>query len=84
VRERGLATIVVLHDLNLAARYCDRVLVLDRGRVLAEGPPAEALEVGLVGGTYGVAAERATASDGTAQFLFRGAPSRPTPPQEPR
>ncbi|WP_246956746.1 ABC transporter ATP-binding protein [Brachybacterium sp. Marseille-Q7125] len=72
VRERELATIVVLHDLNLAARYCDRVLVLDHGRVRAEGPPAEALEVGLVGRTYAVTAERAVAADGTTQFLFRG------------
>ena len=72
VRARGLATVVVLHDLNLAARYCDRVIVLDGGRVRAEGPPAEALEVGLVGATYAVAAERALAADGTTQFLFRG------------
>ncbi|TDP77760.1 iron complex transport system ATP-binding protein [Brachybacterium sp. AG952] len=72
VRARGLATVVVLHDLNLASRYCDRVAVLDGGRVRAEGPPAEALEVGLVGATYAVAAERALAADGTTQFLFRG------------
>src|SRR5699024_9935386 len=31
VRSRGLATVVVLHDPNLAARYCDRVVVLDDG-----------------------------------------------------
>jgi len=72
VRDRALATVVVLHDLNLAARYCDRVMVLDRGRVRAEGPPAAALEVGLVGDTYAVGAERAFAADGTPQFLFRG------------
>jgi iron complex transport system ATP-binding protein len=72
VRERGLATVVVLHDLNLAARYCDRVIVLDAGRVLAEGSPAQALAASLVSDTYRVSAERATAADGTAQFLFRG------------
>ncbi|WP_083305986.1 ABC transporter ATP-binding protein [Brachybacterium sp. HMSC06H03] len=72
VRARGLATVVVLHDLNLAARYCDRVIVLDEGRVRAEGPPAEALAVGLVAATYAVAAERVLAADGTTQFLFRG------------
>ena len=44
VRARRLATVVVLHDLNLAARYCDRVLVLEDGRIRAEGPPADALE----------------------------------------
>lgn len=72
VRSKGLATIVVLHDLNLAARYCDRVVVLADGLVQAEGPPREALPASLVSATYGVAAERATADDGTPQFLFRG------------
>src|SRR5690606_28481033 len=93
VRERGLATIVVLHDLNLAARYCDRILMLEDGRVRAEGPPGEALGVELVGRTYAVTAERADAADGTTQFLFRGLPSSnpqethrrpcPTPPPPP-
>jgi len=39
----GAAVVVTLHDLGLAARSCDRVLVLDHGRVAAEGAPAEAL-----------------------------------------
>ena len=34
---------VTLHDLTLAARYCDRLLVLHEGRAAAEGPPREAL-----------------------------------------
>lgn len=82
VRERSVATLVVLHDLNLAARYCDRVLVLADGQVQADGPPREALAASLIGSTYNVMAERATADDGTAQFLFRGrvatAPHRST------
>jgi iron complex transport system ATP-binding protein len=39
----GAAVVVTLHDLGLAARSCDRVLVLDHGRVAAEGAPVEAL-----------------------------------------
>ena len=42
-RERGLAVAVVLHDLNLAAMYCDRLVLLDRGRVHAAGKPDEVL-----------------------------------------
>ena len=80
VRARGLATVVVLHDLNLTARYCDRVMVLDDGRVRAEGPPAEALAADLVGTTYGVDAQRATADDGVVQFLFRGRDSAASTP----
>ena len=39
----GAAVVVTLHDLGLAARSCDRVLVLAHGRVAAEGAPTEAL-----------------------------------------
>jgi iron complex transport system ATP-binding protein len=39
----GLCVVAVLHDLNLAAAACDRVVVLSRGRVVAEGPPADVL-----------------------------------------
>jgi iron complex transport system ATP-binding protein len=39
----GAAVVVTLHDLGLASRSCDRVLVLDHGRVAAEGAPVDAL-----------------------------------------
>jgi cobalamin transport system ATP-binding protein len=39
----GLCVVAVLHDLNLAAAACGRVAVLSRGRIDAEGPPAEVL-----------------------------------------
>lgn len=39
---RGTAVAVTLHDLSLAARHCDRVLVLEEGRLVADGPPSEA------------------------------------------
>nr|WP_283949844.1 ABC transporter ATP-binding protein [Limobrevibacterium gyesilva] len=39
----GRAVVVVLHALDLALRYADRMLVLDHGRVIADAPPAEAL-----------------------------------------
>jgi iron complex transport system ATP-binding protein len=41
--EQGRCVLVVLHDLTLAARYCDRIAVFDRGRLAASGPPAEVL-----------------------------------------
>ncbi|WP_394216557.1 ABC transporter ATP-binding protein [Brachybacterium vulturis] len=77
VRAQRLTTIVVLHDLNLAARYCDRVVVLADGRIRADGPPAEVLEEELVGEMYAVAADRRIAADGTAQLLFRGRETSP-------
>ena len=41
--DRGLLVVAATHDLNLAAAYSDRVVVLNRGRVAADAPPAEAL-----------------------------------------
>ncbi|HET6969999.1 MAG TPA: ABC transporter ATP-binding protein [Phenylobacterium sp.] len=45
---RGAAVVLTLHDLGLAARYCDRVVVLAHGAVAAEGPPREALSTAVL------------------------------------
>src|SRR5262249_32788775 len=42
-RERSLAVVLVVHDLNLAAMYCDRLVLLDKGEVHATGTPQEVL-----------------------------------------
>lgn len=44
---RGCAVVLVIHDLNLAAGVADRLAVLDDGRLVAEGPPAEVLTADL-------------------------------------
>ncbi|MFF3846401.1 ABC transporter ATP-binding protein [Streptomyces sp. NPDC002328] len=46
--------VVALHDLNLAARYCDRIVVLDHGQVAAAGDPEAVLTPDLVKSVYGV------------------------------
>ena len=53
---RGL--IVTLHDLNLAARFADRVLVLNQGRLIADGPPDDAMTPAILSEVYGVVARR--------------------------
>ncbi|NLE80793.1 MAG: heme ABC transporter ATP-binding protein [Rhodococcus sp.] len=49
----GKAVVVVLHDLALAAAYADRIVVLDEGRVAADGPPADILTEDLLTRVYG-------------------------------
>lgn len=52
-RENGLTVVAVLHDLNLAAQYCHRLLVLHNGRIVAEGTPGEIMDPELIGRVYG-------------------------------
>ena len=79
VRGLEITTVVVLHDINLAARYCDDVLVLDHGSVVAHGPCAEVLTAELLQGVYGVGTERVETSRGF-QFLFHPLEASGTPP----
>ena len=55
VRDARMAAIAAIHDLELAARFCDRLILLDRGRVAADGPPADVLTPARVAEVYGVA-----------------------------
>lgn len=49
----GLACVVALHDLSLAAQFCDRVILLAEGRVVADGAPGEVLRADLLASVYG-------------------------------
>jgi iron complex transport system ATP-binding protein len=52
-RQTGVTVIAVLHDLSLAAEYCQRVLVLNAGRTAALGTPAEVLTAEMISTVYG-------------------------------
>ncbi len=56
VRELPVTTVVALHDLNLAAMFCDRLIVLSAGRAVAAGRPAEVLTPQLIRDVYHVRA----------------------------
>ncbi|GMM96752.1 ABC transporter ATP-binding protein [Microbacterium sp. MTN4-26] len=47
-RRRGTTIVMVLHDINLAARYADHLFALRRGRLLASGPPSEVITRELI------------------------------------
>jgi iron complex transport system ATP-binding protein len=52
----GAAVVVVLHDLSLAARFCHRLVLLHRSRVLAEGAPETVLTAATLAEAYGIEA----------------------------
>ena len=52
--ERGALVIAVLHDLTLAARYCDRLLLIDDGSIVADGAPADVLTAERLRSVYGI------------------------------
>jgi len=57
---RGIGVLAVLHELNLAARYADRVAIIDQGRLCRIGPPQSTLEPELLSRIYGITMRRDT------------------------
>ncbi|RBW48756.1 heme ABC transporter ATP-binding protein [Marinobacter sp. F3R11] len=55
-RQRGFAVLAVAHDLNLAARFADRLMLLHQGQVHIEGLPSEVLTEGVLAEVYGLSA----------------------------
>lgn len=60
IRKSGTTNLLALHDLNLAAYYCDRIYVLQEGRIVASGTPRDVLTPDLLAAVYGVTAEVST------------------------
>ena len=50
----GVAVVAILHDLNLASAYADALVVLDEGRLMASGPPAEVMRDAMIEGVFRV------------------------------
>jgi iron complex transport system ATP-binding protein len=59
-RERSLTVVLVLHDLNQAARYADRMVALQQGQIVADGPPMAVLTASLLEQVFGVQASIVT------------------------
>lgn len=71
LRDAGLLVIMVTHDLNLAAGFADRILVLNKGRLAADGSPADVLTESLIEEIFEVRAE-IHRGDGKAPWMVYG------------
>ncbi len=68
---RGTAVVVTLHDLALAARYCDELVLLKQGHVAASGAPEEALSDAALARVFGVTAARFTDETGARHLVVK-------------
>jgi iron complex transport system ATP-binding protein len=66
----GNAILAIMHDLTLAARFADRVLVMNEGRIVAAGTPAEALGPERLAAVFGI--EAATVAIGDKRVPIAG------------
>ncbi|MGW2773844.1 ABC transporter ATP-binding protein [Streptomyces olivaceoviridis] len=71
VRDSGLTVLAALHDLNLAAAHCDVLYVIDKGRIVAAGPPHDVLRPALLAEVFGIRAHPVRHPvTGAVQLLF--------------
>jgi iron complex transport system ATP-binding protein len=71
--ESGLTLVAAMHDLTLAAQYADRMVLLDGGRVVADGAPTEVLTAAVIARHYGAAIDVVPVGDRIAIVPRRSA-----------
>ena len=78
VSKLGVTVIMTVHDLNLAAQYCQRIIALDKGRVVADSTPKQVLTPALIKSVFKLNAQVIETSASAPQLLF----SLPTDEQQ--
>jgi iron complex transport system ATP-binding protein len=73
--DAGSLVVAVLHDLTMAARYCDRLLLMDNGRLVGDGAPVAVLDAERLRRVYGV--EAMIDANGQAPLIVPTGRSRP-------
>jgi len=71
-RERGICTVIAMHDLNQVLRVADRVMVIDTGRLVAFGPVEEVITAAMLRRVYRVEGRVETCSAGRLHVLIDG------------
>lgn len=79
----GRTVLAVFHDLELAARYADRLLVLKDGRLWASGPPVSVLTPECIAEVFGMRAQIDQRPDGALRIDYVGPVSTPSSSREP-
>jgi iron complex transport system ATP-binding protein len=74
VRSTGITTLAVLHDLDLAVRYCEQLVVLDHGAVAASGPVLDALTSEVLKDVFGVVGTVERHADGVVRITYAARP----------
>jgi iron complex transport system ATP-binding protein len=80
--EEGRTVLAAGHDLELAARYADRLLLLEDGQLVAAGPPASVLTPTRIAEVFGMRAQLDRHPDGTLRIDYLG-PAGSAPPRVP-
>ena len=65
-----VVTVGVVHDLNLAVRFADHIVLLDKGRIVAEGAPMKVLTADRIREVFAVEATFVSAPDSTVHPVF--------------
>ncbi len=74
--DRHVAALTVSHDINLAARFADELVLMAEGRVVAHGAPADLLDAALLSRVFGVPVETIPTPDGLPVVRATVAPTR--------
>jgi iron complex transport system ATP-binding protein len=77
VRRDGLATLVVSHHINVAARFADRLVLLAAGRIVADGPSESVLEPARLAAVFGWPVAVHRLADGSVQIVPERQPLKP-------
>ena len=71
-RRRNIITLVVVHDINIALRHADHVLMLKGGQLLADGAPSQVITPEILASVYGVRGRIEPCSQGIMQVIIDG------------
>ena len=72
LKKSGKTTVIVIHDLRLAAHYCDYLYMISDGKVYAQGAPMEVLNVDNVRHVFGISGHSEITKDGLIDFALFG------------